>query len=587
LDKVELKDFQEFLWKHNWAKRAIFGLSRGILYLYRIYLEKFLGKRKSSRLVLDRELPGGVVKLSILYGTGIKEKELMKKPIVAIANSWTELNPGHRHLREIASAVKEGILMAGGLAFEFNVPAACDGMGNGNEGMRYILAQRDLIADLIETHIKSQWFDGMITISSCDKINPAMLMAAARLNIPAICFPGGFGVWGIRFSELDKGSIDQADYANWSEKHETFRLSSCGACEVMGTANTIQCLMEALGMAPLGSAAIPAFHSLKLIKAREAGIRMVEMIRENLLPSKILTGKSLENAVMVDLAIGGSTNSCLHLPALARALGIEFKLALFNQLNKKVPTILAIAPNGRYGMLDLFKAGGIPAVMKVLEPLLHLDCLTISGRTLGEELQEIKSAGNEVIRPLSRPYHPEGGTVILYGNLAPEGAVVKQSAVAKEMMIFEGEALVCEGEDEAIRALTSGALKSGMVLVIRYEGPKGAPGMPELLTVTTMLEALGMHRVALITDGRFSGATRGPCVGHISPEAYAGGPLAAIKHGDLIKIDIPARKLEVNLSEAEIKNRLSGFTPLEKPALGYMKRYRMMVGSASEGAVLE
>ncbi len=585
--RVEIKGFQKFLWEHNWAKRAVFGLSRRLLGLYRIYLEKILHKPKSSHMVLDRELPGGLLKLSIIRGVGIKERELMKKPVVAIANSWSELNPGHRHLRELAAAVKEGILMAGGLAFEFDVPAACDSLGNGNEGMHYILAQRDLIADLIETHVRSQWFDAMVTLSSCDKINPAMLMAAARLDIPTICFPGGFGVWGIRFAAGEKPSIDQADYSKWEDKRETFHLSSCGACEVMGTANTMQCLMEALGMAPFGSAAVPAYHSLKIIKAREAGERIVDMIKENLTPAKIMTRKALENAVVADLAIGGSTNSCLHIPALATMLGLEVKLDLFNQFNKKVPTILAIAPSGPYGMLDLFKSGGMPVVLKILEPFLHLDALTVSGKTLGEELSKVKGAGDEVIRPLTNPFHAEGGTVVLFGNLAPAGAVVKQSAVAKEMLTFEGEALVTDGEDEAIRALTSGALKAGMVLVIRYEGPKGAPGMPELLTVTTMLEALGMHRVALITDGRFSGATRGPCIGHIAPEAYAGGPLAAVRNGDRIAIDIPGRKLEIRLSETEIKNRLAGFKPKEKPAVGYMKRYRAMVRGADEGAVLD
>ena len=584
---MDVKKVQRFLWEHNFAKKAVFGLSRRLMAGYRFYLEKVLSKRKSSRMVIDRELPGGVLKLSILRGTGVKEKEFMKKPVIAIANSHSELNPGHRHLRDISAAVKEGILMAGGLAFEFNVPAACDALGNGNEGMRYILAQRDLIADLIETHVRSQWFDGMVTISSCDKINPAMLMAVARLNIPSICVPGGFGVWGIRFAPGEKKSIDQADYDEWSQKLETFRLSSCGSCEVMGTANTIQCLMEALGMAPTGIAAVPAFHSLKLIKARESGERIVDMVRENLLPEKILTRDAFENAVMVDLAIGGSTNSCMHIPAIAKMAGIDIKLDIFNQFNRKVPTLLSIFPSGPHGMLDLFKAGGVPAVMKTLEPLLHLDCLTVSGKTLREELSKITVADAEVIRPLDKPFHPEGGTVVLFGNLAPEGAVVKQSAVAKEMMVFEGPALVCDGEDAAIRSLTDGSLKSGMVLVIRYEGPKGAPGMPELLTVTTMLEALGMHKVALITDGRFSGATRGPCVGHISPEAYSGGPLAAVRNGDVISIDIPGRKLEVKLSDSEINSRLQGFKPLEKPAIGYMARYRKLVSSASKGAVLE
>ena len=584
---VELKAFQRFLWEHGWAKRVVFGTLRGLIYLYRIYLSRVLGKPRSSYMVVDRDLPGGVLKLSILRGIGVKEKEMMKKPVIAIANSHSELNPGHRHLRELAAAVKEGVLMAGGLAFEFNVPAPCDALGNGNSGMRYVLAQRDLIADLVETHVRSQWFDGMVTLSSCDKINPAMLMAAGRLNIPSICVPGGFGVWGIRFAPDEKPSTDQADYDAFSDKLSTFRLSSCGSCEVMGTANTVQCLMEALGMALLGSAAMPAFHSLKPVKAREAGSRIVEMVRENFVPAKIMTRAALENAVMVDLAIGGSTNSCLHLPAIARMLGIELPLSVFNEFNRGVPTLLSINPSGPHGMLDLFRAGGVPAVMKVLAPLLHLDCLTASGKTLGEELSKVKLSGNGVIRSLEKPFHPEGGTVVLSGNLAPEGAVVKQSAVAEDMKVFEGAALVCEGEDEAVRALTGGKLKSGMVLVIRYEGPKGGPGMPELLTVTTMLEALGMHKVALVTDGRFSGATRGPCIGHVSPEAYVGGPLAAVRDGDRIRIDIPGREIEIKLSEQELKARLSGFKPVEKPAIGYMSRYRKLVGSAAQGAVLE
>ena len=545
-------------------------------------------KKPISRLIFeDLDVPIGIVRLSVLKGLGIDVEELRVKPMIAVVNSHTELNPGHAHLRLLAERVKEGVHAAGGMPFEFNVPAPCDGVANGNAGMRFILPQRELIADLIETHVRSQLFDGLVLISSCDKINPGMIMAAARLDLPALFLPGGPGAWQVRFRAGRKRSVDHKDYPDLAGKLATFTCATCGACEIMGTANTFQCLAEALGLALPGSATVPAFHAEKLLWARRAGKRIVAMVEEGLSARQVLTPAGLENALMVDLAIGGSTNSALHLPAIAHAAGFEFPLRLFNDFNRKVPTLCAISPNGPFGMLDLYAAGGVPAVMKRLEADLHLEALTVTGKTQGEELASARVLDEEVIPPRDQAKLNEGGTVALFGNLAPEGAVVKQSAVAPSMLVFSGPARVVDSEAEAIKALKARKVKEGEVLVIRYEGPKGGPGMPEILSVTTMMELLLLKNVALVTDGRFSGATAGPCIGHVSPEAYEAGPLAALKDGDEIMIDIPGRKLSVKLSEAEIKQRLVGFRPPVRPIeSGYIERYREQVGSAAEGAIL-
>ena len=545
-------------------------------------------KPKSRRIFEDQGVPIGIVRLSILKGIGVNPEELRMKPMIAVVNSHTDLNPGHAHLKLLAEKVKEGVHAAGGLPFEFNVPAPCDGIANGNEGMQFILPQRELIADIVETYVRSQWYDGMVMISSCDKINPGMLMAAARLDLPAVFLPGGPGVWQIRFLPNRKKSVDHKDYTDFAQKMATATCASCGACEIMGTANTFQCLAEALGMAIPGSANVPAWHADKLRFAREAGMRAVAMVEEELTARKIMTQAALENAVMVDLAIGGSTNSTLHLPAIARELGLKLDLAAFNHFNRKVPTLCALSPSGPYGVVDLYSAGGIPAVMKRLADDIHQEALCVTGKTIGEVIAGAKVLDEEVIPPREKPHLAEGGTAVLFGNLAPDGAVVKQSAVQKDMLVFTGKARVVETEQGAMDVIRQRTLQEGEVLVIRYEGPKGGPGMPELLSVTTMLELFRYKKVALVTDGRFSGASAGPCIGHVSPEAYDGGPIAAVRDGDEIVIDIPGRKLDVKLSASEIQKRLQGFKPLEREVPeGYLRRYRRMVSSAAKGAVLE
>jgi dihydroxy-acid dehydratase len=545
-------------------------------------------KPKSGALFDMSDFVIGMVRLSILRGTGVDTEELREKPMIAVVSSHAELNPGHAHLDLLAKRVKEGVHAAGGYPFEFNVPAPCDGLTEGNDGMRFVLPQRELIADTVETYIRSQLFDGMVIVSSCDKINPGMIMAAARLDIPAIFLTGGPGSWQIRFRADREESVDNKDYDDLPRKLATATCATFGACEIMGTANTTQSLAEALGLTIPGSANVPAFHADKLRFARKSGMRIVEMVEEGLTSRMILTKESIENALIVDLAIGGSTNSALHLPAIAHELGIELSLARFNELNKKIPTLCAISPNGPWGVNDLYMAGGVPAVMKVLADDLHLDALCVTGQTMGQVVEEAEVLNERVIPPRQKPHFPEGGTVVLYGNLAPEGAVVKQSAVDDDMMKFRGPAQVFDSESECLEAIREGNFKDGSVMVIRYEGPKGGPGMPETLAVTMTLGLTGMKRIALITDGRFSGATAGPCIGHVSPEAYEGGPIAVVRDGDQVEIDIPARKLEVKLSEDEINKRLKGWKRKERALPpGYMQRYVKYVGSASRGAVLE
>ena len=545
-------------------------------------------KTKSTGIFDIKDFPINFVRTGILKGTGADIEELGEKPLIAVVNSYTELNPGHMHLRAIAERVKEGIFTAGGIPFEFDVPACCDGITEGNEGMRFVLPQRELIADIIETHVRSQLFDGMVMISTCDKINPGMIMAAARLDLPTIFFPGGPSSFQIRFSAKNKGVIAHDCYPNVEDRLLLTTAATCGACEIMGTANTFQCLSEALGMAIPGTAAIPAFHADKLLWARHAGKRIVRMVEENLTARQILNMKALENALAVNAAIGGSTNATLHLPAIAHELGLKLPLERFNEVAARVPTITGIAPNGLYGMIDLYAAGGIPAVMKVIEKDLHLDHKNVMGMTVKDVIDFATVNDPKVIQPREKPFAGEGGAVVLFGNLAPEGAVVKQSAVPAEMRVFRGKVKVFEAEADCLAAIREKKIEEGDILVIRNEGPKGGPGMPEMLAVTLGLDLNGYKKVALLTDGRYSGASGGLSVGHISPESYVGGPIAALKDGDEVVIDIPGRKIEVKLAEAEIKRRLKGWKPVEReiPA-GYMQRYIKYVGSAAEGAVLK
>jgi len=545
-------------------------------------------KPKSNVLLDDRDFPMSLGRKCLFQATGIDIAEGRQKPIVAIANSQTEINPGHMHLDIIAQRVKEGVHAAGGIPFEFSVPAPCDGLTEGHEGMRFVLAQRDLIADIIETHVRSMMYDSIVFVASCDKIVPGMLMAAARLKLPAIFITGGPNAWDIRFKSTFKGSVDRASYADPRDKLATATGATCGACELMGTANTMQCLTEALGLSLPRSANVPAFHAEKLLFARMAGKRIVEMVEEELTADKILTPRAIENAIMVDLAIGGSTNATLHLPALAHEIGFDLPLTAFNEFSKRIPTLCAISPNGPHGVIDLYVAGGVPAVMSRLADELHLEALTVAGNTIGDVVKGGAVMDEDVIRDKASAYLSEGSTVVLTGNLAPEGAVVKQSAVAPDMLVFSGKAHVFESEHDCLKAIRERSIQEGEVLVIRNEGPKGAPGMPETLAVTLGLEFANVERVALITDGRFSGATAGPCVGHVSPEARVGGPIAAVRDGDEISIDIPGRKLHLRLSEDEIKSRLETWKPMEREIPpGFMRRYVKLVSSAAKGAVLE
>lgn len=548
-----------------------------------------LKKRSNSIFESVKDTPFKYVAEGIIKGLGFEEKEIHEKPFIGVVNTWNEINPGHKHLRNLAEAVKYGIIEAGGIPFEFCTIAPCDGWANGNIGMRFILPQREIIADSIEAMVEAHRLDAMVTLSSCDKINPAILMAAIRLDIPTICVPGGPNLYEIRFMPDYKG-IEQSNYGDFTHKLNCITCATSGACELMGTANTIQCLTEAFGMTLPNAATIPAPTRMKYIIAKNSGRQIMDLLKKGITPSQIMTKKSLENAIMVDVAIGGSTNSALHLPAIANEMGIEFDLELFNEFSKKIPTIVNVSPSGDYGIVDLYKAGGIPAVLRRLKDFLHLDCLTVSGTTMEKQIRRIKILDENVIRPLDNPVYPEGGTVILKGNLAPDGAVVKQSAIKDQSMLqFEGSAICFNSEKEVIDSLTSNKISNGSVIIIRYEGPKGGPGMPELLAVTaTLMLRRKLDKVALITDGRFSGATSGPCIGHVSPEAYMGGPIAIVKDGDMIFIDISKRKLDINLSDEEIEQRFSNWKPLEREIKSkVLLKYKKLVTSASKGAIFE
>lgn len=545
-------------------------------------------KPQSFPIFDDSDFPISIVRKSIFQGTGVDLNEARNQPLIAIANSQTDINPGHMHLSTIAQRVKDGVNSVGGLPFEFNVPAPCDGMTEGHAGMRFVLAQRDLIADIIETHVRSMRYDGIVFIASCDKIIPGMIMAAARLDLPAIFVTGGPNAWDIRFKPGMSTGVDHKCYTDLMDKLATATAATCGSCEVMGTANTMQSLTEALGISLAGSATVPAFHSAKLLYARHAGQRIVSLIEEGISIRKILTKESLENALMVSQAIGGSTNIALHLPAIANELEIELPLARFNDYNRIIPTLCGISPNGPHGMIDLFVAGGIPAVMKMLGENLHCDPLTVSGMSIGDIIDQAEVKNSAVIPDKTHAFRPEGGTAVLFGSLAPEGAVVKQSAVAEHMRVFTGPARVFDAESDVLSAIRNKTLHEGEVIVIRYEGPRGGPGMPETLAVTMGLDLAGFTNVALITDGRFSGATAGPCIGHVSPEAACGGPIAVIRDGDIIKIDIPTRRLDVDLKAEEIARRLAAWKPVSRQIpQGFMQRYVKMVSSAARGAVLK
>ncbi len=545
------------------------------------------GTKPRSHILMIDSTGAGAVREGILQGLGLTPKELRRKPVIGVVNSWNEANPGHKHLNQLAQEVKYGVYEAGGIPMEVCTVGPCDSYGGGNFGGRYLLPLRDIVADSVEAFVRAHHFDAMVTLSSCDKINPGMLMAAARLDIPTICVTGGSSAFQIRFKGDGSTSLNFEDYGDLEHKQACGTCATAGSCEIMGTANTLQCLMEAMGMALPGTASIPAFHSAKAAAAREAGRRIVGALAEGLTARKIMTPDAMENAVMVGLALGGSTNIALHLPAIAHELGVELPLERFNDLNRKIPTLAGITPNGPYGMVDFHAAGGVVAVMKRLEPFLHKECMTVAGRSVGELLKTARPGHPDIIRPVERPWHPEGGLAVLCGSLAPEGAVVKQSAVVPEMLAFRGPAVVFEGEMEALKGLQNRGVPEGSVIVIRYEGPRGGPGMPELLTVTMMLKFLKYQRVALVTDGRFSGMSSGPVIGHVAPEAAVGGPIALVEPGDVIAIDVPRRTLNLEVAPEVLGERRKRWRPLQRELPpGYIRRYARLVGSASKGAVL-
>ena len=532
---------------------------------------------------------------ALLRALGCTEKEL-SQPFIGVVNSFSEIVPGHVHLRSIAEAVKSGVRQAGGTPFEVNTIAVCDGIAMNHPGMRFSLPSRELIADSVEILAQAHAFDALVFIPNCDKIIPGMLMAAVRLNIPSIFVSGGpmmVGRLGTQAVDLNSvfvavGKVAQKKMTR-AELVELEKIAcpGCGSCAGMFTANTMNCLTEALGMALAGNGTIPAVDARRICLAKETGIRIMELLHEDIHPLHIVTKDSMYNAFVVDTALGGSTNSILHLMAIAHEAGVEFPLSLINDVSGRTPHLCKLSPAGDYHIEDLDLAGGIPALMKELASILEAGVSRVSGMSLAEEIAGAKNKNKDIIRPISKPYSAKGGLSVLFGNLAPEGAVVKSAAVAPEMLSHRGPARVFDSEEEATGAIMKRSIKTGEVVVIRYEGPKGGPGMPEMLTPTSLLSGMGMDKeVALITDGRFSGATRGAAIGHVSPEAASRGPIAAIRDGDIIRINIPEHKLDVELSKAEIKRRLAKLAPFKpKVTTGYLKRYSEKVSSASTGAI--
>ena len=535
----------------------------------------------------------------LLKAMGITDTEI-ERPFIAVVNSWNEYIPGHIHLQNLAEAVKAGIRIAGGTPFEFNTIGICDGITMGHEGMKYSLPSRELIADSIELMVQAHRMDAMVLVPTCDKIVPGHLMAAARLDIPSIVVTGGPMLPGTfedknvdlislfeGVGELKKGKI----------KEEALRELECvacggaGSCAGLFTANTMACMTEALGMSLPECGTTHAVDAKKLRIAKRSGMKIMELLEKGTSPSDIMTKKAFENAIVVDMAIGGSTNTTLHLPAIANELGIKIELSLFDEISRKTPHITNLRPGGEHFMLDFDQAGGIPAVLDRLRSRINLDCLTVSGESLKKNLKKIRitnpTKNKEVIRAVESPYHKEGGIAVLSGTLAPEGAVVKQTAITDEMLVHTGPAKVFNSEEEAKEAISTNKIQAGDVVVIRFEGPKGGPGMREMLEVTSLIAGMGLiDSVALITDGRFSGGTRGPCIGHVSPEAASGGPIAKIKDGDPIEIDIPNRRLDIAIKEDELSKRKTKDIEKDIEPTSYLSKYRESVSSASDGAIL-
>ena len=520
---------------------------------------------------------------ALLKSLGLEDDDI-SKPLIGIANSYTNIVPGHIHLRTIGEAVKEGILAAGGTPFEFSTIAVCDGIAMGHEGMRYSLPSREIIADSVEIMMQAHSLDGLVMISNCDKITPGMLMAAARIDVPSIMVTGGPMAAGrlrgrkISYSTMPE-ALGQVAAGKMTEGElcelEEAACPGCGSCSGMFTANTMACLTEALGMSLPYCGTSLANSAFKQRLARATGKQIVKLIKDNLKPSQILTKEAFENAIAVDMALGGSTNTTLHLPAIAKEAGFTLPLSRFDEIGRKVPHLCSMIPSGTYAIEDLDAAGGVPAVMNELKSLLNLKLPTVSGKTVGENIKNAQVLDREVIHSLANPVHKEGGIAILTGNLAPKGSVIKTAGVSAKMQKHTGPAKVYDSEKEALAAIRGGQIKAGDVVVIRYEGPRGGPGMPEMLFPTATIAGMGLSEsVALITDGRFSGATRGGSIGHVAPEAFDGGPIAALKNGDIITIDIPNRTLKVELSDSELKTRLAAWKPREpKIKKGILSRY--------------
>jgi dihydroxy-acid dehydratase len=539
---------------------------------------------------------------SLFKAMGYTDRE-MSLPLIGIANSANEIIPGHIHLDKIVDAVKAGVYMAGGLPIAFGTIGVCDGIAMNHLGMKYSLGSRELIADSVEVMAKAHAFDALVLVLNCDKIVPGMLMAAARVDIPTIVISGGPMLAG-RHPEnpdrrIDLITVFESVGAVHSDKMTAETLSAiedeacptCGSCAGMFTANSMNCLTEAIGLALPGNGTIPAVMAARIRLAKETGVQIMDLLDRGITPRKIMNEDAFTNALTVDMALGCSTNTVLHLSAIANEAGVPFSLERINEISKTTPNLCSLSPAGKDHVEDLDRAGGVQAVLKELAAagLINGQCITASGKTVAENMESALVRNREVIRSVKDPFHSEGGLAVLYGNLAPAGCVVKQSAVSKEMMSHEGPARIFDSEEEATDAIMNSKINSGEVLVIRYEGPKGGPGMREMLTPTAAIAGMGLDaEVALITDGRFSGGTRGASIGHVSPEAMEGGPIAIIENGDVIKIDITNKKIDVELSEDEIQKRLSTWKPVEQRiTTGYMERYGRSVLSASEGAVFK
>ena len=534
---------------------------------------------------------------SLFHALGLTEEE-QSRPLIGIVSSYNEIVPGHMNIDKIVDAVKLGVAMAGGTPIVFPAIAVCDGIAMGHTGMKYSLVTRDLIADSTEAMALAHGFDGLVMVPNCDKNVPGLLMAAARVNVPTVFVSGGPMLAGkVEGKKTSLSSMFEAVGAYSAGKitdeklreYECKTCPTCGSCSGMYTANSMNCLTEALGMGLRGNGTIPAVYSARIELAKHAGMAVMDMVKKNIRPRDIMTKEALMNALTVDMALGCSTNSMLHLPAIAHECGVELNLDIANEISAKTPNLCHLAPAGRTYMEDLEEAGGVYAVMNELtkKGLLNTGCMTVSGKTIGEAIAGCINLDCEVIRPIDNPYSETGGIAVLKGNLAPEGSVVKRSAVLPEMLVHEGPARVFDCEEDAQAAINAGKIVAGDVVVIRYEGPKGGPGMREMLNPTSAIMGMGLgNSVALITDGRFSGATRGACVGHVTPEAASGGMIGVVEEGDIISINIPENTIELKVDDAVLAERMKNFVPKKKELSGYLKRYAALVSGGASGAIL-